>query len=95
MNAINPNTIETEAFPTNLTTTTAPSGLPLDTLGGMIVAALNKSEDYIITAGKHLLEAQERVNGGEAGDIGWIRGIGRISKPRPPSTSNCGTPRNA
>lgn len=48
------------------------SGLPLDTLASMTVAALNKSEDYMDTAGRYLLEAQERVNAGEAGDLGWI-----------------------
>ncbi len=47
------------------------SRLPLGTLTATIVACINKSDDYIITAGRHLLEAQERVNAGEAGNITW------------------------
>lgn len=49
------------------------SQLPLDTLAKTIVAALNKSEDYMVTAGRHLIEAQDRVQAGEAGDISWTR----------------------
>jgi hypothetical protein len=45
--------------------------VPLSTLAGEITACLTKSENYRITAGKKLLEAQDRVQRGEAGSVTW------------------------
>ena len=53
------------------------SGLPLDTLGATIGAKLRKADDFMISAGKDLIEARERVAKGEAGELldwkGWLR----------------------
>jgi hypothetical protein len=57
---------------------TCGSQLPLDTLANTVSVLLDKAEkaqtksdDFRIAAGKHLIEARERVKSGEAGDIGW------------------------
>ena len=44
---------------------------PLDVVAGKIKQALKKSDNYVLTAGKLLLEAKERVQSGEAGKITW------------------------
>jgi hypothetical protein len=47
------------------------SGLPLDTLANTIGASLDKSIQHRIAAAKHLAEAKDRVEAGEAGDISF------------------------
>lgn len=47
------------------------SGLPLPMLAKDILARNKKGDEYYKSAGLHLLEAKERVEAGEAGDILW------------------------
>lgn len=50
------------------------SGLPLDTLASTVKAELKKSDQMLIAAGQHLIEARARVGKGEAGDdVDWKR----------------------
>jgi len=45
--------------------------ISLSTLASEIAACMQRSDDFRITAGKKLLEAQRRVQSGEAGTIAW------------------------
>jgi hypothetical protein len=49
----------------------SPVRIPLDTLAKEIDARLDKGEQMLISAGRQLREARERVEAGEAGNITW------------------------
>lgn len=47
------------------------SGLAIETLGATIRANVNKSQDYLITAGINLKEARDRISSGSEPGLTW------------------------
>lgn len=73
-----PTTDPTEDQDANEPQSAGASGLSLNMLARTITECFNKSEqardkanNWRVTAGKHLIEARQRVEGGEAGKIRW------------------------
>jgi hypothetical protein len=52
----------------------------LSDLADQINVCLTKSENYRVTAGKHLIEAQQRVRAGEAGEVTWEQWLSKNIK---------------
>src|SRR5262249_49818808 len=60
-----------DGSPGSCTRTNNPIRVPLDTLANEINARLHKSEQMLISGGRQLQEARERVEAGEAGNVTW------------------------
>src|SRR5215472_12940602 len=61
----------------------------LSDLADQINVCLTKSENYRVTAGKHLIEAQQRVRAGEAGEITWEQWLRKNIKRSPGDCRKC------
>jgi hypothetical protein len=65
------------------------SSQDLNDLANQINVAFQKSQNYRVTAGKHLLEAQRRVQVGEAGEITWEQWLRKNIKRSPGDCRKC------